>query len=483
MSLGPKKKKKVPYEAPTHKGAGLWGAPSESKWRCKVPMPEDMDYDEDLDDFLSDEFPFPTPTEPSRPPARQEPKGAKEDGFRFRFDEAKKKTTKKPVGGATTTTTTKKPLSSKEEEKKERLPLKEARERASLERVDRKWQKEKGPQMCMAWHCSKKRVFRCSACQQRWYCSRSCQKTDWTHVHKVMCPELQKRKQDAEAKKKEPEVIKIRLRQRAKGEALERQTRAIEELTFSESVDYVVFAENSKVQTSKISFPNMGGKVQCRLLRLKAAQGHLCYLRKLHKMLIDHSPHLTMRIRTQLRAEYDIDPMSPIVQQDDDDLPHKFPTDYEVNRVFAALNCGTLEEQLIRSGAEERIAQAKRDYGDMSFEEYVEKYVEGGHDPYDPAQWEGAPEPSPALQPPGATRYTGVPPRPRKEEDTTQHIKDDDAVLDLDLQEEIEGHEERKHHDDGPGGTPLTADDFDLVLASPDLAEQCGVETSFPPGD
>ena len=42
--------------------------------------------------------------------------------------------------------------------------------------------------------CSKPATLRCSACNAVWYCSKDCQKMDWTgdRGHKIMCPKLQK---------------------------------------------------------------------------------------------------------------------------------------------------------------------------------------------------------------------------------------------------------------------------------------------------
>mmetsp|Transcript_16127 Transcript_16127/g.48784 ORF Transcript_16127/g.48784 Transcript_16127/m.48784 type:complete len:504 (-) Transcript_16127:103-1614(-) len=363
------------YSAPRHRGASLWSAAQPSAaWRAKIP--EDVEYDKDLDDFLNDDFVFPNPN--LNYPARLDadlPKPKKEEPRKP--PPAKKPPEKKNFPAFTQQEKTEPPKPSKS------ATPKELREQASKERVDQKWQRNKAPDACMAWNCSKKRQFRCSACQERWYCSRSCQKSDWTNCHKLACPKLKaaKEKRDNYVK---PETIKIHLRKQAKGSALDRQNKAIKELTFSDSVDYVVFAENSTVETEYIKLPNMGSKVQARILRLKAAQGHYCYLKMLHKLLVDNAPHLTTRIRHQMRSEYDIDPMSPMVQESKDDNPYDFPTDYENSRVFASLGIGSVEDLLTKAGYQESMDQAKREYAGQSFEDWVAENVPEQHDPY---QW------------------------------------------------------------------------------------------------
>ena len=360
--------------------------------------------------------------------------------------------------------------------------------------MDEKWQKEKKPDQCMAWGCSKKKTFRCSACSQRWYCSRSCQRDDWIHVHKGQCPKLKamKEKREADAKK-EVKLEHIRVRKKVKGAALERQSAAIRDLTFSEKVDYVVFGDGTRPDV-KLSFPNMAGKVQLRMLRLKAADGHFCYLKMLHKLLIDHAPQLTKRIRDQLQAEYDMDPMSPIVQTAKDDNEYDWPTDYETNRVFASLGIGSIDDQLIQAGTQERLDQARREFGGMSFEEYVDTVIQpDGHDPYDPENWAPEDDYDPANWVPNpATWAAREAPSPHslhgrasssskdqyppcsssssKDQDTAATVVDDDGAL---------GHEERKGEEPElarygtdrtrPRPQGLSAGDVRLVMTNPPI--------------
>uniref|UniRef100_A0A7S3NEP6 MYND-type domain-containing protein n=1 Tax=Aureoumbra lagunensis TaxID=44058 RepID=A0A7S3NEP6_9STRA len=189
-------------------------------------------------------------------------------------------------------------------EKEEKAALPKARKI----KTDQAVRLQKKSQQCNNWICEKQGTFRCGKCASRWYCSRTCQKNDWINVHRAQC-----------VKKSTTQESQI-IRDRSQSVALARQDEALREL---KGVDYVIF-EDVNPRTGRtceeihIRLPNMGAKILSRLCRLKAAESHLFFLKKLYKLFIDYAPQYTIRIRSQLQAEYNVDPHSPAVQRSND---------------------------------------------------------------------------------------------------------------------------------------------------------------------
>uniref|UniRef100_A0A7S3JR94 MYND-type domain-containing protein n=1 Tax=Aureoumbra lagunensis TaxID=44058 RepID=A0A7S3JR94_9STRA len=240
-------------------------------------------------------------------------------------------------------------------EKEEKAALPKARKI----KTDQAVRLQKKSQQCNNWICEKQGTFRCGKCASRWYCSRTCQKNDWINVHRAQC-----------VKKSTTQESQI-IRDRSQSVALARQDEALREL---KGVDYVIF-EDVNPRTGRtceeihIRLPNMGAKILSRLCRLKAAESHLFFLKKLYKLFIDYAPQYTIRIRSQLQAEYNVDPHSPAVQRSNDQNSFIHPTPYETNRIFAQLGIASIEDQVRKCGVEQSMAEAKAKYGSKSLDE------------------------------------------------------------------------------------------------------------------